>query len=81
MKKKLIDEIHALNPGIEYIDKLSQISVQIILNAYNPAYLMQPEWDSLWMILIGPRQSGKTTMGKHLCSQLIQQGRYQQLLF
>jgi predicted AAA+ superfamily ATPase len=44
-------------------------------------FLLQPEWDSLWTILIGPRQSGKTTLAKHLCQTLLEQKRYQQLFY
>src|SRR5262245_51484256 len=44
-------------------------------------FLMNPEWDNLWTVLVGPRQAGKTTLGKHLCQQLLDQQRYQQLLY
>lgn len=81
MNKKLIDEIHALNPWLVNADKLQLISDPDYIERIQSSYLMQPEWDALWMILIGPRQSGKTTMGKHLCHQLIQEGRYKQLLY
>ena len=81
MNKKLLDEIRTLNPWIENTNKLNQISNQDYIERIQSNYLMLPEWDDLWMILIGPRQSGKTTMGKHLCYQLIKQGRYQQLLY
>lgn len=44
-------------------------------------FLAQPDWDSLWTILVGPRQAGKTTLGKHLCQQLIEKKRFEQLLY
>ncbi|CAN5410862.1 ATP-binding protein [soil metagenome] len=44
-------------------------------------FLMLPDWDRVWTILLGPRQAGKTTLGKHLCHQLIAEGRYQQLFY
>ncbi len=81
MNKKLIDEIKALNPWLDNAPELQRISEPAYIERIQSGYLLEPEWDSLWLILIGPRQSGKTTMGKHLCYQLIQQGRYQQLVY
>lgn len=43
--------------------------------------LMLVDWDSLWTILIGPRRAGKTTLGKILSQALIEQNRFQQLLY
>ena len=42
---------------------------------------MLPEWDSLWTVLVGPRRAGKTTLGKYLCRQLLNQGRFKELLY
>src|SRR5439155_124698 len=44
-------------------------------------FLSLEDWDSLWTILIGPRQAGKTTLGKHLCAELIRLKRFQTLLY
>ncbi len=43
-------------------------------------FLMKPDWHSLWTILVGPRQAGKTTIGMHLCQKLINEGQYDHLL-
>ena len=43
--------------------------------------LLQPEWDDRWTILTGPRQVGKTSLGKYLAQTLIQQQRFSQLLY
>lgn len=43
--------------------------------------LILPEWDHLWTILIGPRRSGKTTLGKFLCHTLLKQKRFNELLY
>lgn len=42
---------------------------------------MDPEWDSMWTLLIGPRRAGKTTLGKYLCQKLISKGEYKELLY
>ncbi|MBT4289481.1 MAG: ATP-binding protein, partial [Deltaproteobacteria bacterium] len=34
-----------------------------------------------WTVLIGPRQAGKTTLGKYLCQTLINQGRFRSLIY
>jgi len=44
-------------------------------------FLVKKDWNTLWTILIGPRQAGKTTIGKHLCQQLLNEQAYQQLLY
>lgn len=43
--------------------------------------LLLPDWDQFWLILTGPRQAGKTTLGKYLSYTLIQQGRFKNLLY
>lgn len=43
--------------------------------------LILPEWDHLWTILIGPRRSGKTTLGKFLCHSLLTKKRFNDLLY
>jgi predicted AAA+ superfamily ATPase len=77
---RLIQEVEQQNPW------LNQPGVPVIdLTIYHQRIqlpmLLNPEWDSLWTILIGPRQAGKTTLGKYLCQQLITQNRYSELLY
>lgn len=43
--------------------------------------LLDPSWDSLWTLLIGPRRSGKTTLGKYLSQTLIEQARFTEMLY
>lgn len=43
--------------------------------------LLLPEWDSLWLVLVGPRQAGKTTLAKYLSQKLVEQKRFQSLLY
>lgn len=42
---------------------------------------MDIEWDSLWTLLIGPRRSGKTTLGKYLSHSLITRERVTDFLY
>ena len=80
MNTKLLASIKQLNPWMH--DPQAKI---FDVEPYYPRIqiddLLEQEWDSLWTILVGPRRAGKTTLGKCLCNQLIQQKRYQQLLY
>lgn len=43
--------------------------------------LIKPAWDQYVTLLTGPRQAGKTTLGRYLCKQLIEMQRYPTLLY
>jgi predicted AAA+ superfamily ATPase len=43
--------------------------------------LLSAEWDKLWLVLVGPRQAGKTTLAKCISEALIKQGRYETLVY
>ena len=43
--------------------------------------LLSPEWDNRCTVLVGPRQSGKTTLGKALAYYLLEANRYTQLVY
>ena len=79
MKDQLIALIHQANPW------LKMPGVSILNNDYIPrlqtAKLLLPEWDNLWLVLVGPRQAGKTTLAKYLSHVLIQQKRFENLLY
>lgn len=69
MNDALIKILKELNPwlgdpNIAVFDELNYLPRQ------QAESLLDPEWDELCTILIGPRQAGKTTLGKHLCRQL-----------
>lgn len=80
MKLRLLKEIEQQNPWL--IKKNQPI---LTLPTYRQRLqidtLLLSEWDSLWTILIGPRRAGKTTLGKYLCQQLLDQGRFRELLY
>jgi hypothetical protein len=80
MNTDLLHEIELLNPW------LNDPTIPVCLeNEYIPRIqinkLLSPTWDSLWSILTGPRQSGKTTLGMHLSQMLLQEKRFEQLLY
>jgi len=79
MNDTLIQLLHQSNPW------LKRPEIQIISNGYihrlQAEKLLSPEWDTLWLILVGPRQAGKTTLAKYLAQTLINEKRYDTLLY
>ncbi|HVV69912.1 MAG TPA: ATP-binding protein [Gammaproteobacteria bacterium] len=79
MKDQLIQLIYQANPW------LKNSSIAISNHDYVPrlqtSKLLLPEWDKLWLILVGPRQAGKTTLALHLAQELILQQRFNSLLY
>lgn len=79
MLDKLISLINQANPW------LSKPEQPIIGPGYIPRLqagkLLSPEWDDIWLVLVGPRQAGKTTLAKYLAQTLIQQKRFDALLY
>lgn len=79
MNDTLIQLIHQSNPW------LKKPKTPIISNDYIPRLqaktLLSPEWDTLWTILIGPRQAGKTTLACYLAANLLDENRYDALLY
>lgn len=88
MNLHLIQEIEQQNPwlrpesrGVPHKIDYSKINIPNYRHRLQCETLMLPEWDSVWTILIGPRRAGKTTLGNHLCQQLLELGRYKELLY
>ncbi|OGT47890.1 MAG: ATPase [Gammaproteobacteria bacterium RIFCSPHIGHO2_12_FULL_41_20] len=79
MKDRLIQLIYQANPWL----KSQQIPIQHYdyIPRLQTEKLLSPEWDNLWLVLVGPRQAGKTTLAKHLAQVLIQQRRFETLLY
>lgn len=79
MKNQLIEIIQQLNPW------LINSSAPILKNNYIPRLatdkLLLAEWDNLWLVLVGPRQAGKTTLAKFISQELLNQQRYKSLLY
>lgn len=80
METKLIDVIYQQNHWLKSPEEAIVPANKYISRRQQP-FLMHQDWDPLWTILVGPRQSGKTTLGKHLCQELIQAKRFTQLLY
>lgn len=80
MKLQLLQEIEQQNPWLN--EKKPEIPVPAnYRDRIQLKTLMLPDWDGLWTILIGPRRAGKTTLGKFLCQQLLNQGKYKEVLY
>ncbi len=79
MNDQLINLILQANPW------LKTPGMQIIDEDYIPRLqtdkLLLAEWDNLWLVLVGPRQAGKTTLAKYLAQKLIQQQRFDNLFY
>ncbi len=80
MDQNTITQVKLFNPWLEGRGEI----VSSTMN-YRPRtqlnMLLKTEWDSLVTLLVGPRQAGKTTLGKYLAQSLIQTGRFTQLLY
>lgn len=80
MDSHLVNSIYQQNPWLRHPDtpivKPNQYIDRLQLN-----FLKMPDWDNLWSILVGPRQAGKTTIGKHLCQLLLDEKRFRQVLY
>lgn len=80
MDLKLLEIIHQQNPWIEYPEQ-PVVKKRPYVERLQISFLQQPDWDTLWTILVGPRQAGKTTIGFHLCERLLHEQRFEQLLY
>ncbi len=80
MDNKLISQINQINPWLKD-NSLSIIPAMSYVLRQQMSTLLLPAWDKLVTVLVGPRQVGKTTLGKLLCQKLIKQKRFEQLLY
>lgn len=78
MKNELISLINQANPWLK--NSLPIVSEDYMVR-FQADKLFLSEWDSLWLILIGPRQAGKTTLAKYVAQKLIQQKRFENLVY
>ena len=81
MDAGIIGKVNLLNPWLKTGDY-----TQLFPKKYTPRQqikkLLLPQWDEYCTVLIGPRQSGKTTLGKMLCYELIcKQKRFEHLIY
>lgn len=55
--------------------------LQNYLSRFQAEKLLSTAWDDLWLILTGPRRAGKTMLARHLCQEILSEGRFTQLLY
>jgi uncharacterized protein len=79
MKDQLIALIHQANPWLK--NKALLALEQHYIPRLQTEKLLLAEWDSLCLILVGPRQAGKTTLSKYLSHELIKQNRFKTLVY
>ena len=80
MDISLRNAIHQLNPWLTAAD-CRILDLHHFIQRKQTEVLLLPDWDSLWTILVGPRQAGKTTLGKYLCHEMVQSQRVSQLFY
>ena len=80
METTLIELVEQLNPWLQ-----NQLNPILNLPDYIPREqtntLLLPQWDSLCTTITGPRQAGKTTLGKYICEKILFEDRYEQLIY
>ena len=79
MKDRLIGLIHQANPWLKMPD--FPIWNNHYIARFQTEKLLLSEWDELWLVLVGPRQAGKTTLAKYLSEVLIKRKRFGTLLY
>lgn len=79
MNDQLIDIVIQANPWLKAPNE-SILENHYIARLQTPKILL-PEWDTLWLILVGPRQAGKTTLAKYVSQQLIKEKRFENLIY
>src|SRR3990167_11148159 len=79
MKDRLIGLIHQANPWLKRPD--FPIWNNHYIARFQTEKLLLSEWDELWLVLVGPRQAGKTTLAKYLSEVLIKRKRFGTLLY
>ncbi|NGX34371.1 MAG: hypothetical protein K1060chlam1_00724 [Candidatus Anoxychlamydiales bacterium] len=79
MEIELIDLIKEMNPWLNNAD-IIPTDMPIYIEREQTDKLLISDWDLFWLILTGPRQAGKTTLGKYISRKLIKQKSFKELL-
>lgn len=79
MQTNLIELIEELNPWLKQ-DKNISLQKNFIPRLQEKVLLLE-DWDRLWTVLVGPRQAGKTSLGKSMAKNWLKQGRFKTLLY
>jgi uncharacterized protein len=80
MDLKIVKEIQQLNPWLVK-KEIFYYKKDNYLPRMQQSFLLDAEWDPLWLLLVGPRRAGKTTLGFYLCHQWLQEKRFEQLIY
>lgn len=80
IKEELLTYIYLANPWIRN-PQASVFAEKNYISREQTSALLNPSWDNYISILTGPRQSGKTTLAKFVCQQLINAKRYSHVLY
>lgn len=79
MRNQLIELVYQANPW------LKNPNYPLVEHDFIPRFqtekLLLSEWDSIWLVLTGPRQSGKTTLARFLAQSLLSQKRFESVLY
>lgn len=80
MRTELIENIQQLNPWL--LDaKEAVLDLSRYIKRQQESQLLSKTWDRMWLVLTGPRQAGKTTLGKYLCQELLTAQRFTELVY
>ena len=80
MDTELLKEINLLNPWL--VKKKQNIFIDgAYITRLQTDKLLSSAWDRKWLILTGPRQAGKTTLGKYLSYLFLKKNRADQVLY
>lgn len=80
MDKKFISQIKLLNPWIDSAEH-SYLQETEYRPRIQSEVMLSKEWDKQWLILVGPRRAGKTTLGKYLATEFVRSGRFEKLIY
>jgi len=80
METALLELIEQLNPWLQN-ESIDILCMPSYIPRKQSEHLLLSEWDVLCTTITGPRQAGKTTLGKYISQQILQQHRYDQLFY
>ena len=76
----MLSQIKLTNPWLEN-PALEILNLADYIPRLQAEKLLSSEWDKQWLILVGPRRAGKTTLGKYLSLSLKNSNRFDQILY
>ena len=80
MEIELIELILEMNPWLNN-GEIKPTDMPIYIDREQSKKLLLSDWDLFWLVLTGPRQAGKTTLGKYLSRKLVEQKSFKELLY